>query len=93
VGTVKASVSASGKPALTFGGKAVKTLKAGRYMFTVADHSKKAALIVWPLGKHALTLSGSAATGSSSHSVTLGAGKWFFEASVSGPKTYFTVTG
>jgi hypothetical protein len=92
VGTVKASVSASGKPALIFGGRAVKTLKAGRYMFTVADHSKKAALIVWPLGKHAMTLSGAAATGSSSHSVTLGAGKWFFEASMSGPRTYFTVT-
>jgi hypothetical protein len=93
VGTIKASVSAAGKPALTFAGKAVKTLKKGRYMFTVADHSKKAALIVWPLGKHALTLSGAAATGSTSHSVTLSTGKWFFEASISGPRTYFTVTG
>jgi hypothetical protein len=93
VGTIKASVSATGKPALSFGGRAVKTLKKGRYMFTVADHSKKAALIVWALGRHALTLSGAAATGSSSHSVTLSAGKWFFEAFMSGPRTYFTVTG
>ena len=92
VGTVKASVSASGKPALSFNGKAVKTLKAGRYTVTVADHSKKAGLIVWPLGKHAMTLSGAAAIGSSSHTVTLGAGKWFFEAFTRGPRTYFTVT-
>jgi hypothetical protein len=93
VGTIKASVSATGKPALSFGGKAVKTLKKGRYMFTVADHSKKAALIVWPLGRHAIMLSGAATIGSSSHSVTLSAGKWFFEAFMSGPRTYFTVTG
>jgi hypothetical protein len=93
VGTLKASVSAAGKPALTFGGKAVKTLKAGRYMVTVTDKSKKAGFIVWPLGKHAMTISGSAAIGSSSHTVTFGTGKWFFEASTSGPKTYFSVTG
>ena len=62
VGTLKASVSASGKPTLTFSGKAVKTLKTGRYTVTVADHSKKAGLIVWQLGRHALTLSGAAAT-------------------------------
>jgi len=66
VGTLKASVSASGKPTLTFNGKAVKTLKTGHYMVTVADHSKKAGLIVWQLGRHAITLSGSAACGAPS---------------------------
>lgn len=92
VGTVKASVSATGKPALSFNGKAVKTLKSGRYTVTVVDHSNKAGLIVWPLGKHSITLSGAATVGSSSHTVTLGAGKWFFEAITRGPRTYFTVT-
>ena len=92
VGTLKASVSTAGKPALMFGGKSVKTLKAGRYTLTVADQSKKAAFIVWKLGSHAMTLSAVAATGSSSHTVTLSAGKWFFEGAMSGPRTYFTVT-
>jgi hypothetical protein len=92
VGTVKGSVSVTGKPALSFNGKAVKTLKAGRYTVMVVDHSKKAGLIVWPLGKHSITLSGAAAVGSSSHTVTLGAGKWFFEALTRGPRTYFSVT-
>jgi hypothetical protein len=92
VGTVKGSVSLTGKPALSFNGKAVKTLKAGRYTVTVVDHSRKAGLIVWPLGKRSITLSGAAAVGSSSHTVTLGAGKWFFEALTRGPRTYFTVT-
>jgi hypothetical protein len=89
---VKGSVSLTGKPALSFNGKAVKTLKAGRYTVTVVDHSRKAGLIVWPLGKRSITLSGTAAVGSSSHTVTLGAGKWFFEAVTRGPRTYFTVT-
>jgi hypothetical protein len=92
VGTLKAAVSVSGKPTLTFNGKAVKTLKTGRYTVTVGDHSKKAGLIVWKRGSHAMTLSGSAALGSSSHAVTFNTGKWFFEASMAGPKTYFSVT-
>jgi uncharacterized protein YdaL len=91
VGTLKGSVSVSGKPALIFAGKAVKTLKAGRYKLTVADKSKKAAFIVWKLGSHAMTLSAVAKIGSSSHTVTLIAGKWFFEGAMSGPRTYFTV--
>jgi hypothetical protein len=92
VGTIKASVSVAGKPALTFAARSVKTLKAGKYTVAIADHSKKAGLIVWKLGSHAMTLSTAAATGSSSRTVTLVAGKWFFEGSISGPRTYFTVT-
>jgi hypothetical protein len=92
VGTLAAAVSASGQPTLKFGGKAVKTLKPGRYKLTIADHSKKAGFIVWKLGSHAMMLSGVAAAKSSSQTLTLIAGKWFFEASMSGPKTYFTVT-
>jgi len=93
VGTLKASISASGKPTLTFNGKSVKTLKTGRYMVNVEDRSTKAGLIVWQLGRHAMTLSGSAALGSSSHVVIFTTGKWFFEASMAGPRTYFSIVG
>jgi hypothetical protein len=92
LGTLKASVSASGKPALTLGGTTVKTLKSGRYTIAIADHSTKAGFIVWKLGSHAMVLSGVAASKSSSQTLTLSSGKWFFEASTRGPKTYFTVT-
>jgi hypothetical protein len=91
VGTLEGIVSVSGKPTLTFSGKVVKTLKAGRYKVKVADHSKKVGLIVWKLGGRPVTLSGAAAVGSSTHTVTLSAGKTFFETSARGPKTYFTV--
>jgi hypothetical protein len=91
LGTLKGSVSASGKPTLTFGGKTLKSLKAGLYSVSVADHSKKAGLILGQSSKHAITLSGAAAVGTSVRTVTLSAGKSFFEASTSGPKTYFSV--
>lgn len=92
IGTLKGSVSAAGTPTLTFDGKAVKTLKAGRYTVAVVDHATKAGLILEELSKPAMTLSGAATTAKSSHTVTLTAGKWFFQASKAGRKTYFTVT-
>jgi hypothetical protein len=91
MGTLKASVAASGKPTLTFGGKAVKTLKAGRYTFTVGDHSRQAGLVVGNAAKPAITLSGAAAVETSSRIVTLSRGRWFFAASVRGSKIYFSV--
>ena len=91
LGTLKGSVSASGKPALTFGGKTLKTLKAGLYSVTVADHSKKAGLILGQISKHAITLSGVAVLGTSTRTITLSAARSFFEASAKGPKTYFSV--
>jgi hypothetical protein len=92
LGTLTGSVSAAGKPTLTSGGKTVKSLKAGLYKVMVEDHSKRARLIVEKLGFSAMTLSGTASVGVSSHNLTLSAGKWFFAVSTGGPKTYFSVT-
>jgi hypothetical protein len=91
LGTLKLSVGASGKPTLTFGGKAVKTLKAGKYAVKVTDRSKKAGVIVGYGVVRPTTLSGVAAVGTRSRTLTLKAGKWFVEASMGGRKTYFTV--
>jgi hypothetical protein len=93
LGTLVASVSAAGKAALTLGGRPVKTLKAGVYAISVADHSAKAGLIVQKLGAHAIALSSAAGVGSHSSRLALSAGKWFFAPSGSGPKTYFSVSG
>jgi len=91
VGTLKGSVSGA-RVTLTFNGRAPKSLKAGRYTVSVSDRSKTAGMIIGTGAKRPITLSGAAATGTSSRSVTLTAGKWFFAASASGAKTYFTVT-
>ena len=92
MGTLKGSVSATGKGLLMFGGRIPKTLKAGRYTVTVVDRSKKAGLVVGQTSKRPVTLSAASVTGTSSRSVTLSAGKWFFANSTTGAKTYFTVT-
>ena len=91
LGTLAVSVSLAGTPAAVFDGKPVKTLKAGRYTITVADHATKAGLLVGEGSKTPLVLSGAAKVGRSSKTVTLGAGRWFFEPTSHGPKTYFSV--
>ena len=91
VGTVEVSVSVSGKPTLVFDGKTVKSLKAGRYTIKVADHAAKAGLLVGEGSKSPLVLSAAAKVGRSSKTVTLSAGKWFFEPTAHGPKTYVSV--
>ncbi len=91
LGTLHAAVSAAGKATLTLGGKSVTKLRSGRYSIAVVDHSARAGFIVG--GKHTITLSGIAAVGSSSHTVNLSAGKWFFEAAAGGRKVSFVVSG
>ena len=86
-------MSAAGALALSFDGKAVKMLKAGRYTITVTDHSKLAGLMIGESSMMVTTLSGVAAVGTSTHTVTLSAGKWFYEGTLHGARTSFTVTG
>jgi hypothetical protein len=91
-GTLLATVSAVGKLSLTFDGKAVSTLKSGRYTITVTDHSKKDGFLVQESGNTADTVSTGAFTGKRSVAVTLGKGQWFFYPSFIGAKTYFLVS-
>jgi hypothetical protein len=79
-------------PQLTQDGKPVKTLKAGKYSVVVADLSTTAGLLIGNGKAKPTTLSGPAATGTSSHTLTLTPGKWFVEGSAKGPKVSFMVT-
>jgi hypothetical protein len=89
-GTLQASVAASGKVTLTMAGKAVKSLRPGRWKVTVSDHSRTSGFILGKGSKAVLSLKVAAAHGS--RTVTLTAGKWFVAASAKGPKTAFSVT-
>ena len=91
LGTLSGAISAAGKATLTLGGSPLKKVKHGFYKLTIADHSKKAGLVIQALGYHAMTESTPSAVGTFSRSITLTPGKYFFEAT-GGPKTYFTVT-
>ena len=51
-GTLLASVDSNGKPKVTLNGKAIGTLKEGRYKTTVTDGSKTAGLVFNLLDKN-----------------------------------------
>jgi hypothetical protein len=91
-GTLQAAVSASGRPSMTFGGKAVTSLKAGRYTIQVADASTKGGFVLQERGQDAITVAPVAYVGKRHTSVTLRAGQWFFYPTFVGRKTYFLVT-
>ena len=92
LGTLAFSVGTGGKPLLTIGAKPVKTLRAGHYSLVTGDSSKTAGLFIGHGTAHLSELSGVAAVGTSLRTLSLTAGKWFFEGSTKGPKIYFTVS-
>ena len=71
------TVSAAGTIRLTFGGKPVGTLKAGRYTFSITDESKKSGFTVQETGRPATTVTTSPFTGKKKQTIVLGAGQWF----------------
>ncbi len=88
--TLTATVSAESGAALTDGGRAVKTLAAGRYRIRVADLSRKAGFVlVAPSGKR-IALTSNAFVGSLTRTLTLTKGTWFYAAG-SGRDTSFRV--
>jgi hypothetical protein len=92
-GTLTGTLSADGKPSLTSGGRAVSTLKAGRYTFSIVDHSPKTGFTVQQVQSSAKSkpVTGNAFVGKHSVTVTLTAGKWEYY-SQPGHASYFTVT-
>ena len=75
MGTLNATVSPSGKVTLTFKGKNVSSLKAGRYDVAVLDSSASNGLMLQKI-KRVVTLTGIKFTGKHTGKVTLTAGKW-----------------
>jgi mucin-19 len=82
LGTLTASLSASGKTGLKLSGKTVKSLKPGRYTFKVPA---KTTLILGKTGGGTSKLTGS-------KTVTLTKGEYFLEATSKGPRFSFGIT-
>jgi hypothetical protein len=97
-GALTALVDTAGKLKLLFKGKAVGTLKEGRYSASVTDSSKKAGFFLQLLGKNgqvvsSFTASKPAFTGKRTASLTLRKGQWGFMATGGGKKNFFIVVG
>ncbi len=91
-GALKATVSAAGKLTLTFKGKAVDKLTAGRYSVKVVDRSKKAGFVLQQLHKSAITLTKTKFVGNSAGNVTMKPGQWLYFRG-GGKAHYFLVFG
>jgi hypothetical protein len=93
LGTLIGRVNPAGKLVLTYGGIAVRKVKAGRYKITVADKAPTRSFVVGKVGGAATTVSGVAFVGTRSVTLKLGAGKWTFYTSAGAKSSSsFTVT-
>jgi hypothetical protein len=90
-GTLDGTVTAAGKLSLTFNGKAVSSLKSGRYKVTVTDQSTKNGFTIQEAGRPATTVSNVTFVGRRSATLELATGQWLFYPTVVGRKSYFTV--
>jgi len=95
-GTLAGTVDLAGKPKLVFKGKALGTLKGGRYTTTVTDDSKTAGLVLQLLGKtgkvvKTLTVTDAGFVGKRTKTLTLDKGQWLYAGSGGRGKTYFIV--
>ena len=91
-GTLVGTVSTSGTAKLTYQGKGVTTLKAGRYTVSVNDHSAKGGFIIQGVKQGGTTVTGVAFVGKRTRTLDLRAGQWFFYPTFVGSKTFFIVT-
>jgi hypothetical protein len=78
-GTLTGAISSAGKLTLSFKGKSVKNLSAGRYTLAVTDKSGSTSFALQKKGQRAaVTVTGGAFVGKRSLTVDLTAGSWTF---------------
>jgi hypothetical protein len=77
-GTLSGGVDTRGRLTLTYKGKPVGSLKAGRYRITVLDETSKSGFTIQKLGKAATSVTTKPYLGKRSVTLTLKAGQWFY---------------
>jgi hypothetical protein len=90
-GTLEGIVSATGRLSLTFDGKPVTELTAGRYKVAVDDKSRQDGFTIQQVSKLPTTITGVSFIGKRSATLVLSAGQSLFYPSFDGKKTYFLV--
>ena len=78
LGTLSGSVDTVGKLTLTFKGKAVSSLKAGRYRINVLDETSRTGFTIQKLGKAGTNVTSKPFLGKRTVTLTLKAGQWFY---------------
>jgi hypothetical protein len=91
-GSLDAIVFASGKVSLSHNGNRVKTLKTGKWTFSVDDESKKAAFELQVLHGKTQTITTKTYVGNHDATVTLKPGRWSFFTAGSKKTTFFVTS-
>ena len=78
LGTLSGGVDTVGKLTLTYKGKGVSSLKAGRYRITVLDETSRTGFTLQKLGKAGTNLTSKPFLGKRTVTLTLKAGQWFY---------------
>jgi hypothetical protein len=91
-GALAGGVTTAGKLSLTFKGKAVNSLKSGRYTISVLDETSKSGFVLQLRNQKPVTVSGKSHIGRRTVTVTLKAGQWTFSSAPGAKKTFFVVT-
>jgi hypothetical protein len=89
-GALAGSVTTAGKLSLSFKGKQVSSLRAGRYRLSVLDETSRSAFMLQRVKQSPLTVSTKAHVGRRTVTVTLAAGQWSFYSSPA-KRSYFVV--
>jgi hypothetical protein len=89
-GALAGSVTTAGKLGLTFNGKKVRSLRAGRYRVSVLDETAKTAFTLQRQGKQPVPVSSRVFVGRRTMTLTLKAGQWLYY-STPARKSYFVV--
>jgi hypothetical protein len=90
-GTLQGIVSATGKLTLTFDGKPVTEITAGRYRVKIDDKSRKDGFTIQQVSNLPTTVTGISFVGTRTATVVFSAGQSLFYPSFDGKKTYFLV--
>ena len=90
-GTLEGTVNSAGKPTLTYKGKAVTQLTAGKYTLLVSDHSKTSGFLLQEPPRLATTVTGFGFVGTRRLTIDLSAGQGLFYPTFIGAKHYFIV--
>jgi antitoxin (DNA-binding transcriptional repressor) of toxin-antitoxin stability system len=90
-GTLEGSVSVGGKVSLTFHGKPVTEIIAGRYKVQVVDRSVKSGFTIQQLKQLPTTITGVLFVGTRTATIVLARGQSLYYPSFTGQKSYFLV--
>jgi len=91
LGTLAASVTTAGNVTLTYQGRAIGSLSAGRYTIIVTDHSKKRGFVLKHIHQATAAVTTGVFVGRRSLTLTLAPGEWFFYSTSSTKKSNFIV--